>query len=52
MSRYETNWFGRGGGSLGKSSYEENHTGEHGTNIPVFLESSKPHLLWQIFSDN
>lgn len=29
--------FGRGSGSLEKSSYEENDTGEHGTSISVFL---------------
>lgn len=44
--------FGRGGGSLDKSSYEENDTGEHGTNISVFLDSSKPHLLWPMLSHN
>ena len=44
--------FGRGGGSLDKSSYEENDSGEHGMNIPVFFESSKPQLSWPILSDN
>lgn len=44
--------FGRGGGSLAKSSYEENGTGEHDTNFPVFLESIKPHLSWPILSPN
>lgn len=29
--------FGRGSGSLKKPSYKENDTGEHGTNISVFL---------------